>query len=90
MAQARKSQNRGSKRFVMYIPNTLRDEIEACVNETGMTLAEFGREAFATYLCDLRRKKRDAQLAETCRLLDGSNQLVLRNWTKTESEMWHG
>ena len=55
-------------RFVMYIPNSLRNEIEDWVNKMGITFAEFGREAFELYLHKKRKEEKNAQLAETCRL----------------------
>ncbi len=76
------------QRFVMYIPNYLREEIEVWVNKKGITMAEFGRDAFESYLNDRRREERTQQLAETCRLFEDSNEQILKEWTVVENETW--
>ncbi len=84
----RKEYIKANQRFVMYIPNNLREEIERWVNKNGITLAEFGREAFQTYLSEKRREERNAQLAETCRLFNGNNEYVLNDWAGLENNTW--
>ena len=72
-------------RFVLYIPNALRKEIEEWVNKMGITFAEFGREAFDLYLSKKRKEERNAQLAETCRLFESKNDGVLNDWSQVEA-----
>lgn len=72
----------------MYIPTNLREEIETWVNKMGITLAEFGREAFETYLSDKRKEERTEQLVETCKILDQHNDSVLKEWSSLEQESW--
>ena len=75
-------------RFVLYILNSLRKEIENWVNKMGITFTEFGRDAFELYLSNKRKEERDAQLAETCRLFERKNNTVLNEWTGVEAETW--
>ncbi|MFQ5752309.1 MAG: hypothetical protein ACE5HI_09960 [bacterium] len=77
-----------NQRFVMYIPNNLREEIESWVKKTGITMAEFGREAFKSYLSDRRREERNAQLAETCRIFENNNDRIFKEWAVIENENW--
>jgi hypothetical protein len=77
-----------NQRFVMYISNNLREEIEDWVDKMDITLAEFGREAFETYLENKKREQRHAQLAETCRLFDVTSDRVDRDWASTETDSW--
>lgn len=72
----------------MYIPNSLREEIENWVGKTGTTLAEFGRQAFESYLENNRREERKTQLAETCRLFENQNNHIVHDWAGAESEKW--
>ncbi len=60
-------------RFVLYVSNALRKEIEDWVNKMGITFAEFGRDAFELYLSNKRKEERDVQLAETCQLFESKN-----------------
>ncbi|HEX9654379.1 MAG TPA: hypothetical protein VGA99_11760 [bacterium] len=76
------------QRFVMYIPNNLREEIEVWVDKMGITMAEFGRDAFESYLSDKRREERKEQLAETCRLFEDGNEQILKEWAVVEDETW--
>ncbi len=85
---SRRPSLKSSQRFVMYIPNRLRQEIEGWVTKKGITLAEFGRDAFEAYLRDIKRKERDAQLAETCRLFDRQNNSVYQDWAPVEAQNW--
>ncbi len=75
-------------RFVLYIPNALRKEIEDWVNKTGITFAEFGREAFELYLHKKRKEEKNAQLAETCRMFESKNKSTLNKWAGIEAENW--
>ncbi|MFQ5602583.1 MAG: hypothetical protein ACE5HS_04880 [bacterium] len=84
----RRTYAKTSQRFVMYIPTNLREEIETWVNKMGITLAEFGREAFETYLSDKRKEERTEQLVETCKILDQHNDSVLKEWSSLEQESW--
>lgn len=84
----RRTNSKIRQRFVMYIANDLRQEIESWVNQQGITLAEFGREAFESYLKEKRREERHAQLAETCQLLADHNNHVSESWRITEAENW--
>ncbi|MFQ5863897.1 MAG: hypothetical protein ACE5IW_01555 [bacterium] len=77
-----------SQRFVMYIPNALREEIETWVNKRGITFAEFGREAFKSYLQNQRREERRAQLVETCLIFENNNSKFLNDWSVTDNENW--
>ncbi len=77
-----------SQRFVLYIPNTLRKEIEGWVNKMGITFAEFGRDAFELYLSHKRKEERNTQLAGTCRLFESENKSVLDDWAGVEAENW--
>lgn len=79
---------KSNQRFVMYIPNKLRKEIEKWVKKHGITMAEFGREAFETHLQNKQREERQAQLAETCRLLVDTNNNIMKEWRSVESENW--
>lgn len=72
----------------MYIPNNLREEIENWVNKMGITLADFGRNAFESYLKDIRREERNAQLAETCRIFGNSNDTIYSEWALADQENW--
>ncbi len=85
---SRRSAVKPNHRFVLYIPNSLRKEIENWVNKMGITFAEFGREAFELYLSEKRKEERDAQLAETCRLFERNNNSVLNEWAGVEAETW--
>ena len=85
---SRRPYAKASQRFVMYIPNALREEIEDWVGKMGMTLAEFGREAFESYLNSKRREERNAQLVETCRLFENKSKRILKEWASTEIENW--
>ncbi len=64
------------QRFVLYVPNALRKEIEDWVNKMGITFAEFGREAFELYLSSKRKEERNTQLTETCKLFESKNNNV--------------
>lgn len=64
------TQEKTSQRFVMYIPFSLRREIDIWAEKMNMTLAEFGREAFESYLDNKKRQERDQQLMETCQLFE--------------------
>ncbi len=77
-----------SQRFVLYIPNTLRKEIDDWVNKMGITFAEFGRDAFELYLSNKRKEERNSQLAETCRLFESKNNSDLNDWAGVEAETW--
>ena len=77
-----------SQRFVMYIPNNLRAEIDHWVDKRGMTLAEFGREAFETYLKNKIREEKEAQLAETCRIFESKNKDLIKDWAVLENQAW--
>jgi hypothetical protein len=77
-----------NQRFVMYIPNSLRQEVESWVCQRAMTLAEFGREAFEYYLDNKKREERKKQLAETCRLFSDINDDILKEWARAETESW--
>ncbi len=85
---SRRAAVKPNHRFVLYIPNALRKEIEDWVNKTGITFTEFGREAFELYLSEKRKEERDAQLAETCRLFERKNNSVLNEWAGVEAETW--
>ncbi len=85
---SRRSVVNPNHRFVLYIPNSLRKEIENLVNKRGITFAEFGREAFELYLSEKRKEERDAQLAETCRLFERKSNSVLNEWAGVEAETW--
>jgi metal-responsive CopG/Arc/MetJ family transcriptional regulator len=84
----RKAYAKSNQRFVMYIPNNLREEIENWTNKMGITLAEFGRDAFESYLSDRRREERDEELAETCRVFEDFNAQIVKDWSVTENENW--
>ncbi len=77
-----------SQRFVMYIPNNLREEIDDLVDKRGITLAEFGRDAFESYLNSIRQEEQRAQLAETCRIFGTDNQNIANLWTGVENGNW--
>ncbi len=77
-------------RFVLYIPNALRKEIEDWVNKTGITFAEFGRDAFELYLSNKRKEERNTELAETCQLFTSEDNSVLNDWAEVEAENWPG
>ena len=79
---------KANKRFVMYIPGELRDEIEAWVGRKGSSLAEFGRAAFEFYLCVKKKEERNQQLAETCRIFDTDTESATDPWHTTEREAW--
>lgn len=76
------------QRFVMYIPNNLREEIEVWVDKMGITMAEFGRDAFESYLSDKRREERNEELAETCKIFEDLNEELLNEWEEVETENW--
>lgn len=84
----RKPNLKSSQRFVMYIPNNLRAEIEGWVSKMGITLADFGRDAFIKYLDEIKRQERNAQLAETCRFFESNNVSVYREWASADKENW--
>ncbi len=79
---------KSSQRFVMYIPNNLREEIDDLVDKRGITLAEFGRDAFENYLNSIRQEEKRAQLAETCRIFGPDNQNIANLWTGVENGNW--
>jgi metal-responsive CopG/Arc/MetJ family transcriptional regulator len=79
---------KSSQRFVMYIPNNLREEIDDLVDKRGITLAEFGRDAFETYLNSIKEEERKAQLAETCRLFEAQNDDLSNLWAGEENGNW--
>lgn len=81
----RRPRVKSNHRFVLYIPNALRKEIEDWVNKMGITFAEFGREAFELYLNNKRKEERNAQLEETCKLFGNENKLVLKEWDEIEA-----
>jgi len=85
---SRRSAVKPNHRFVLYIPNTLRKEIEDWVNKMGITFAEFGRDAFELYSDKKRKEEKNAQLAETCRLFENQNNGVLNDWAGVEAENW--
>ena len=85
---SRRTAVKPNHRFVMYIPNALRNEIEDWVNKMGITFAEFGREAFELYLVKKRKEEKNAQLAETCRMFEGKNKSTLNKWAGIEAENW--
>lgn len=55
------------QRFVFYISDDMRRQIEALVDKHGMTMARFGREALQSYLELKRIEKRKTELLETCK-----------------------
>ncbi|RMD92886.1 MAG: hypothetical protein D6813_05085 [Calditrichaeota bacterium] len=79
---------KNSQRFVMYIPNELRKEIENWVNKKGITMAEFGREALEEYLNSKLREERHAQLAETCKKFNHFHKEVKERWKALENKDW--
>ena len=83
---SRRTAVKPNHRFVLYIPNALRKEIEDWVNKMGITFAEFGREAFELYLSNKRKEERNTQLAETCQLFESKNNSVLNDWAGVEAE----
>ena len=85
---SRRTAVKPNHRFVMYIPNSLRNEIEDWVNKMGITFAEFGREAFELYLHKKRKEEKNAQLAETCRMFESKNKSTLNKWAGIEAENW--
>ncbi len=85
---SRRTAIKPNHRFVLHIPNSLRKEIEDWVNKMGITFAEFGRDAFESYLRNKRKEERDAQLAETCRLFERKSNSVLNEWAGVEAETW--
>ena len=85
---SRRTAVKPNHRFVLYIPNDLRKEIEDWVNKMGITFAEFGREAFELYLHKKRKEEKNAQLAETCRMFESKNKSVLNKWVGIEAENW--
>ncbi len=85
---SRRTAVKPNHRFVLYIPNALRKEIEDWVNKMGITFAEFGREAFELYLHKKRKEEKNAQLAETCRMFESKNKSVLNKWAGIEAENW--
>ena len=85
---SRRAAVKPNHRFVLYIPNALRLEIEDRVNKMGITFAEFGRDAFELYLAKKRKEEKNAQLAETCRLFRNNNNRVLEDWARVEAENW--
>ena len=85
---SRRTAVKPNHRFVLYIPNTLRKEIEDWVNKMGITFAEFGREAFELYLHKKRKEEKNAQLAETCRIFESKNKSILNKWAGVEAENW--
>ena len=85
---SRRAAVKPNHRFVMYIPNSLRNEIEDWVNKMGITFAEFGREAFELYLHKKRKEEKNAQLAETCRIFERKNKSTLNKWAGIEAENW--
>ncbi len=85
---SRRTAVKPNHRFVMYIPNSLRNEIEDWVNKMGITFAEFGREAFELYLHNKRKEEKNAQLAETCRMFESKNKSTLNKWAGIEAENW--
>jgi len=76
------------QRFVLYVPNALRKEIDDWVNKMGITFADFGREAFELYLSSKRKEERNTQLTETCKLFESKNNSVLNDWAGVEAENW--
>jgi len=85
---SRRTAVKPNHRFVLYIPNALRKEIEDWVNKMGITFAEFGREAFELYLHKKRKEEKNAQLAETCRIFESKNKSILNKWAGIEVENW--
>ena len=79
---------KANQRFVMYISDKLRKEIAKWVKKQGITMAQFGREAFETHLRNKRREERHAQLAETCRLIELINSNNIEEWRSIETENW--
>jgi len=76
------------QRFVLYVPNALRKEIDDWVNKMGITFADFGREAFELYLSHRRKEERNTELAETCQLFESKNNSLLNDWAGVEAENW--
>ena len=81
-------QPKANQRFVLYIPSTLRSEIECWVDKMNMTYAEFGREAFEHYISDKKREERRRELAETCRLFEQNGNAVFADWAPADMESW--
>ena len=77
-----------SQRFVMYISTHLRKEIEDRVRQSGLTLAAFGREAFETYLGQLKKEETDRQLTQTCLIYQQTNQKVFKAWAEIDQTNW--
>ena len=83
-----KVQTKTNQRFVMYIPSSLREEIECWVDKMNITYAEFGREAFEHYISNKKREERRQELAETCRLFEQHNNTLFTDWARLEMENW--
>jgi len=80
-----KLQEKNSQRFVMYVPRELRREIQLWAAKKNMTMAEFGRAAFETYLNGKKRQERNEQLMETCRMFESTNQHLSTDWVPAEN-----
>jgi hypothetical protein len=78
------AQRKASHRFVMYISNQLREQVEELVKQNGLTLAAFGRRAFESYLSQLQMEERNRQLAQTCRIFEQRNQQIFNRWAEVD------
>lgn len=62
---------KSGRRLVVYISDDLRQEINGWVDNEGISLADFTRDALESYLREKQREKRNAELKETCQLISG-------------------
>lgn len=65
-----------SKRYVFYITEELRREIQQQAEREGMTFARFGRLALESYLQLKKQESRRAQLSETCKKFVNTRLLI--------------
>lgn len=79
---------KANQRFVLYISHELRQRIEQWVTTNGITMADFGREAFKSYLENKRKEERMLQLAETCKLFKQQQNRVNQEWKATDFDSW--
>lgn len=64
---------KNGRRLVVYISEDLREKINDWIDNEGISMADFTRDALESYLRDKQREQRNLELKETCRLISGQN-----------------
>lgn len=68
---------KNGRRLVVYISDELREKLTGWVDNEGISLADFTRDALEAYLLEKQRELRNAELKETCQLISHKSNHAL-------------